>query len=76
MNENDGSEALARKRYTVISSVRIFGGAMLVFGLAIIANGFMGLPVLAGYVFFAIGVFDFIALPAILSRKWKSQPNK
>lgn len=76
MNENDGSEALARKRYTVISSVRIFGGAMLIFGLAIIANGFMGLPVMAGYICFAIGAFDFIALPAILSRKWKSQPDQ
>ena len=75
MNLDANSEALARKRFAVIGAVRITGGAMLVFGLAIIANGFMDLPIMAGYIFFAIGAFDFIALPVILSRKWKSQPK-
>ncbi len=73
--EDDKSEALARKRYAIISAVRLMGSAMLVFGLAIIANGIMDLPVTVGYLFFAIGVFDFIALPAILSRRWKSTPK-
>jgi hypothetical protein len=75
MNVDNEGEALARKRYAIISAVRLTGGAMLVFGLAIITNGIMDLPVAAGYLFFAVGVFDFIALPAILSRRWKSTPK-
>jgi hypothetical protein len=76
MNLNEDSEATARKRYAIISSVRLVGGAMLVLGLAVIANGLMDLPVEAGYALFAAGAFGFIAAPAMLSRRWKSSADK
>jgi hypothetical protein len=76
MSLDESGEALAGKRYAIISAVRLIGGAMLVFGLAIIANGIMDLPVEAGYVLFAVGAFGFIAAPAILSRRWKSTPQE
>jgi hypothetical protein len=76
MNLNEDSVATARKRYAIISAVRLAGGAMLVLGLAVIANGLMDLPVEAGYALFAAGVFGFIAAPAMLSRRWKSSADK
>jgi hypothetical protein len=76
MSPDENSEATARSRYTIISAVRLFGAAILVFGLAVIANGLMDLPVEAGYALFAFGVFGFIAAPAMLSRRWKSGPDK
>ncbi len=76
MNIDEDSEATARKRYGIISAVRLAGGAMLVLGLAIIANGLMNLPVEVGYALFAAGAFGFIAAPAMLSRRWKSPADK
>jgi hypothetical protein len=69
-------DAIARKRFAILSAVRLSGAIMLAIGLAIIANGFMDLPIEAGYAVFAVGVFDFIAMPVILSRKWKSPAGK
>lgn len=69
MNDND---AKARNRYLIISVARLSGAVLLAIGLAIIANGFMDLPIELGYALFAIGVFEFIALPVLLSRRWKS----
>jgi hypothetical protein len=76
MNAGNDDGGLAARRYAIISAIRISGAAMLVLGLAIIANGLMDLPIAAGYVLFAIGVFDFIVLPVILSRRWKSPGGK
>ncbi len=70
MNADD--EAKARGRYLVIGAARLSGAVMLGIGLAIIANGFMGLPIEAGYALFAVGAFEFAVLPVWLARKWKT----
>ncbi len=61
----------ARKRHFMISIARFCGAVLLTVGLAVIANGFMRLPIEAGYLMFAVGIFVFIGLPVILSRRWK-----
>ncbi len=70
MNADD--EAKARGRYLVIGAARLSGAVMLGIGLAIIANGFMNLPIEAGYALFAVGAFEFAVLPVWLARKWKT----
>ncbi len=65
-------ETVAKKRFFVLNMVRLSGAILIALGLGIIANGFMDLPIEAGYAVFAIGVFEFVVLPIILSRKWKS----
>ena len=65
-------ETKTRNRYLIISAARLSGAVLLAIGLAVIANGFMDLPVETGYLIFAIGVFEFIALPVLLSRRWKT----
>jgi len=67
-----GDEDKARNRYLVIGAARLSGAVMLGIGLAIIANGFMGLPIEAGYALFAVGAFEFAVLPVWLARKWKT----
>ncbi len=69
---NGEEEKRARNRYLIISAARLSGTVLLAIGLAVIANGFMDLPIEAGYLIFAVGVFEFIALPVLLSRRWKT----
>jgi hypothetical protein len=68
-------ETKAQQRFLVISLVRISGAIMLAVGLAIIAKGLYGLPKVAGYALFLVGIVDFIAMPLLLSKRWKSTPN-
>ena len=70
MNEDD--EVQAKLRFFIISFVRLMGALLLAFGLAIISRGYMYIPKPAGYAFVAMGFFELIVLPVILSKKWKS----
>ena len=65
-------ETRAQYRFLILNLVRISGAIMLVLGLAIIARGVFGLPELAGYVLFVIGIIDFMLVPLLLAKKWKS----
>jgi hypothetical protein len=79
MNEPDQKQAeekQAKARFLFLNLMRLCGAVFIAFGLAIIANGFMRLPVEFGYLIFAVGVFEFIALPVILSRHWQSPPSQ
>jgi hypothetical protein len=69
---NEANEVTVRKRYLILNAARLSGAVLLALGLAIIANRFMDLPIEAGYALFAVGVFEFIVLPVILSRRWKT----
>jgi hypothetical protein len=75
-DDREAQDKKALARYLIISALRLIGAILIAMGLAIIANGWMDLPILVGYILFAIGVYDFIAVPVILSRKWKSPPEK
>jgi hypothetical protein len=69
-------ETKAQYRFLVINIVRITGAVMLVLGLAVIARGVFGLPVAAGYVLFLVGLADFMLVPLLLAKRWKSLPDK
>ena len=65
-------ETKAQQRFLVLNFIRISGAIMLVLGLAVIGNGLFGLPDAAGYALFAVGIADFILVPLLLAKKWKS----
>lgn len=65
-------ETKAQYRFLVLNIVRITGAIMLVLGLAVIANGVFDLPKAAGYVLFVFGIIDFMLVPLLLAKKWKS----
>ena len=65
-------ETKTQQRFLVLNFIRISGAIMLVIGLAVIGNGLFGLPVAAGYALFAVGIADFILVPLLLAKKWKS----
>ena len=65
-------ETKAQYRFLVLNIVRITGAIMFVLGLAIIANGVFGLPKAAGYVLFLVGIVDFMLVPLLLAKRWKS----
>jgi hypothetical protein len=69
-------EVRAQYRFLLINILRICGAVMLVVGLAIIARGLFGLPVAAGYVLFVVGLANFMLVPVLLARRWKSSPDK
>ena len=64
-------DSLAKQRFMVLQVMRLFGVALVVFGIVIV-RGVIGLPVIAGYVLAVIGIFDAFMLPVILARRWKS----
>lgn len=64
-------EKQARARFMAIQLVRLTGIALTLFGLLVIARR-VDLPIEAGYVLFAVGLFDSVLAPVLLSRRWKS----
>ncbi len=68
-------ETKSQYRFLVINIVRISGAIMLTLGLAIIARGLFGLPAAAGYLLFLVGLADFMLVPLLLAKRWKSPPT-
>ncbi len=67
-------EAKAKQRFFALGFIRLSGAVFIAFGLAVISKGLLDLPIVAGYVMLAIGIVDFIILPLILAKRWKSPP--
>jgi hypothetical protein len=64
-------EILARRRFTILSLVRLSGAAFLTVGLLSVA-GKITVPQVAGFVLVAAGLANFLFVPRALARKWKS----
>lgn len=64
-------ERLARRRFTILSLVRLSGAAFLTVGLLSVA-GKIVIPQLAGFVLVAAGLANFLFVPRHLARQWKS----
>lgn len=62
----------AQYRFLIINICRITGAVMLVLGLAVISREAFGLPKAVGYVLFIVGMADFLLVPVLLSKRWKS----
>ncbi len=67
-------DTLARNRFFAIGVMRLMGVAMIVIGLMTINGRIAVLPPVAGYVLVLIGMADFLLVPRILARRWRSQP--
>ena len=65
------ADKLARQRFFAISLLRLAGAGFAVLGLVTVA-GRTTLPPEVGIVFVLIGVADFLLVPRILARRWKS----
>ncbi|MCZ8322470.1 MAG: hypothetical protein ACK442_02005 [Novosphingobium sp.] len=64
-------ETRARTRFFVIQLVRITGVGLFMVGLLALA-GKLDMPLVAAVALTAVGAFDMLILPLLLSRKWKS----
>ena len=69
-------EKKAQQRFLVLNLVRITGAIILVVGLAVIGNGLFGWPKAVGYLLFLVGVADFLLVPLLLAKRWKSPPEQ
>jgi len=76
MDDKARAEVQAQYRFLVINLCRITGAIMLVVGLAVIAREAFGLPKAAGYLLFLVGMLDFLLVPVLLSKRWKSKPDQ
>ena len=61
----------ARNRFIVIQIVRISGVAMVLLGL-LVMTGRIDWPREAGFGLAALGLFEALLAPLLLSRKWKT----
>jgi len=65
-------EALARRRFTMLSLIRLGGAACLTLGL-LATGGKIVVPQIAGIVLVLLGLAGFLIIPRSLARKWKSE---
>ncbi len=75
IDDKASAETRAQYRFLAINLCRLTGAILLVVGLAVISREAFGLPKSLGYVFFFIGMFDFLLVPVFLAKKWKSKPD-
>ncbi len=70
------ADALAKKRFFALTSMRLMGAIFVLAGFALIRGGFVvaGQPTdrWIGVAVVLIGVFDFAVMPKILARRWRS----
>jgi hypothetical protein len=68
------NEDLAKRRFLILTLIRLSGVVMALFGLLIIA-GKVDLPKIAGYVVFVVGLIETMLIPPLLTRSWRSPPQ-
>lgn len=67
----NADELLARRRFAILSLVRLSGAAFLTVGLLSVADK-LTIPRELGFALVAAGFVNFLFLPRHLARKWKS----
>lgn len=65
------SEDPARARFYVINFARLSGAALVMVGL-VMTQGVSGMPPAAGYLVLAFGLVDFLLVPKMLARRWRT----
>ena len=70
------NDALAKKRFFAITSMRLMGAVFVAVGFVLIRGGFelAGQPAdrWIGVAVVLIGAFDFAVMPKLLARRWRS----
>lgn len=73
---NQANDALARKRFFALSSMRLLGALFILAGFVLIRGGWTiaGQPTdrWIGVAVVLVGAFDFAVMPRILARRWRS----
>ena len=72
----EASDALAKRRFFALSSMRLMGALFILAGFVLIRGAWTlaGHPTdrWIGVAVVLIGVFDFAVMPRILARRWRS----
>lgn len=69
-------ERRARSRFFVIGAVRLAGAITIALAVAISFGRIAGLPGELGYVLLALGIVEFLLLPQILVKRWKTPTSE
>lgn len=65
----------AMARFMLIQVTRLVGALIALLGIAVITRRIAaldGMPELVGYVLLVAGIADFLVVPQVLARKWRS----
>lgn len=68
-------EARARTRFFILTLLRISGAALMMFGVLVTSGRFTSIPPAAGYILVAVGFLDFLLMPRLLARRWRTPPD-
>lgn len=66
----------ARSRYFIIGAVRLAGAVTIALAVAISYGRIEGMPSELGYVLLALGIVEFLLLPQILVKRWKTPTSE
>lgn len=66
----------ARSRFFIIGAVRLAGALTIALAVAISYGSIAGVPGELAYLLLAFGVIEFLVLPQLLVKRWKSPPNE
>jgi hypothetical protein len=69
-------ERRARSRFFVIGAVRLAGAVTIALAVAISYGRIEGLPGELGYVLLALGIVEFLLLPQMLVKRWKTPTSE
>ena len=69
-------ERRARSRFFVIGAIRLAGAITIALAVAISFGRIAGLPGELGYVLLALGIVEFLLLPQILVKRWKTPTSE
>lgn len=73
---NQANDALAKRRFYAITSMRLMGAIFVLIGFVLIRGGWelAGQPTdrWIGVAVVLIGAFDFAVMPLLLARRWRS----
>jgi uncharacterized membrane protein YGL010W len=66
----------ARSRFFTIGAVRLAGAVTIALAVAISYSRIDSVPGELAYVLLALGVIEFLVLPQMLVKRWKSPPTE
>lgn len=69
-------EQRARSRFFVIGAVRLAGAITIALAVAVTFGRFKQVPAELGYALLLLGVVEFLILPQMLVKRWKSPPTE
>ncbi len=61
----------ARQRLMAMNLLRLSGAVFVGIGILVL-NRKIAMPVVAGWVFLGVGLIDFLVVPQVLARRWRT----